>query len=115
MGKSAGMGWAGSWDSKAGESGRPLTRGDGARWLLQIFEPLVAQLIDTLGPDIDHVQAYCDLLEVRWLLSEAAGHDVGNEAALGSMAPERTPAGSAARMVVAEEQAEPPRLGWRRP
>ena len=24
------------------------------------------------------IQAYCDLLEVRWLLSEEAGHDVGD-------------------------------------
>jgi len=112
---SAGMGWAGSWDSKEGASGRVLTRADGARWLLETFEPVVAQLIDRVSPDIDPVQAYCDLLEVRWLLSEAADHDVGNDAALDSMASEQTPAGSAARMAVAEERAEPRRLGWHRP
>ena len=28
------------------------------------------------------VQAYCDVLEQKWLLSEAAGHDVGLEAAM---------------------------------
>jgi hypothetical protein len=111
----AGMGWAGDWDSKEGDSGRVLTRSDGARWMLEIFEPSVAQLIDTVGPDIDHVQAYCDLLEVRWLLSEEAGHDVGNETALGSMAPDETPAGSAARLVVAEQPARARRLGWQRP
>ena len=111
----AGMGWAGSWDSKEGASGRVLTRTDGARWVLEVFEPVVAQLIETMGPDIDPVQAYCDLLEVRWLLSEQAGHDVGSAAALASMAREEAPAGSAARMAAAEEPTEPRRLGWNRP
>ena len=30
------------------------------------------------------IQAYCDLLEVRWLLSEQAGQDVGTATTLGS-------------------------------
>lgn len=111
----AGLGWAGSWDSKEGASGRVLTRQDGARWMLEIFEPVVAQLIDTVGDDIDPVQAYCDLLEVRWLLSEAAGHDVGNAAAIRSMAKAETPAGSSAQMVAAETPSEPRQLGWQRP
>jgi hypothetical protein len=92
-----------------------LTRSDGARWLLEIFEPVVAQLVDTLGPDIDPVQAYCDLLEVRWLLSERAGHDVGNATTLASMASKQAPSGSSARMAAVEVPAEPRRLGWQRP
>ena len=111
----AGMGWAGSWDSKEGESGRVLTHTDGARWMLEIFEPAVEDLIRTMGPDIDPVQAYCDLLEVRWLLSERAGHDVGNAAALASMASADAPAGSAAQLAVAEVPTRPRRLGWNRP
>ena len=111
----AGMGWAGSWDSKERSSERVLTRADGARWMLGIFEPVVAQLIETLGEDIDPVQAYCDLLEVRWLLSEEAGHDVGNAATLASMASRQTPTGSSARMAAVEVPAEPRRLGWHRP
>jgi hypothetical protein len=111
----AGMGWAGDWVTKEGESGRTLTRHDGARWMLEIFEPVVAQLIDTLGEDVDHVQAYCDLLEVRWLLSEQAGHDVGNAVALRSMAKAETPAGSSAQMAGVEMPSEPRRLGWKRP
>jgi len=111
----AGLGWAGDWDSKEGESGRVLTRSDGARWMQEIFEPVVAQLIDTLGDDIDHVQAYCDLLEVRWLLSEQAGHDVGNAAAFRSMAKAETPAGSSAQMAGVEMPSQPRRLGWKRP
>jgi hypothetical protein len=111
----AGMGWAGDWDSKEGASGRELTRSEGARWTLEIFEPTVAQLIDSMGPGIDPVQAYCDLLEVRWLLSEAAGHDVGNEVSLRSMAKAETPAGSSAQMAAAESPSQPRRLGWKRP
>ena len=109
------MGWAGSWVAKEGSSGRVLTRSDGARWMLEIFEPLVAQLVETLGSNIDPVQAYCDLLEVRWLLSEQAGHDVGNAATLASMASEETPSGSSAQMAGVEVPAEPRRLGWHRP
>jgi hypothetical protein len=47
-----------------------------------------------VGPDRDLVQAYCDLLEHKWLLSEKAGRDVGMAAAmdaylaLGAPAPE---------------------------
>jgi hypothetical protein len=111
----AGMGWAGSWDSKERSSGRVLTRADGARWMLEIFEPVVAQLLTTLGEDIDPVQAYCDLLEVRWLLSEEAGHDVGNAATLASLASRQTPTGSSARMAAVEVPSEARRLGWHRP
>ena len=117
----AGMGWAGSWDSKEGSSGRVLTHLDGARWMLGIYEPVVAQLVETLGADIDPVQAYCDLLEVRWLLSEQAGHDVGNAATLASMAAHKAPTGSSARMAEVEVPAGPEvpashrRLGWHRP
>jgi hypothetical protein len=113
------MGWAGSWDSKEGSSGRVLTHLDGARWMLEIFEPVVGQLLEALGEDIDPVQAYCDLLEVRWLLSEEAGHDVGNAATLASMAAHTAPTGSAAQMAAAEPSSqvpvEPRRLGWNRP
>jgi len=39
---------------------------------------------------------------VRWLLSEEAGQDVGNEAVLAALASRQTPSESAAQMVVAE-------------
>jgi hypothetical protein len=88
---------------------RTLAVGDGPmqraahRWLVQVFEPAVERLRQALGADIDPVQAYCDLLEVRWLLSEIEGRDVGDELALERMAANLVPAGSAAGMVVAEE------------
>ena len=111
----AGMGWAGDWESKEGQSGRTLTRRDGARWMLENFEPVVGEMVEVLGEDVDHVQAYCDLLEVRWLLSERAGHDVGNRVAMRSLAQKETPAGSVAEMVLAETPTTPRRLGWKRP
>ena len=101
-------------DSKEGEAGRRLSRRDGARWLLENFEPVVGQLIEVLGDDIDPVQAYCDLLEVRWLLSEKAGHDVGNRVAIDSLA-QQSPVGSSAEMRLAETPIKPRRLGWNRP
>ena len=111
----AGMGWAGDWDSKEGESGRTLTRREGARWTLEIFDPSVGQLTEVMGEDIDPVQAYCDLLEVRWLLSEQAGHDVGNQLAIRTIAQKETPVGSSAEMAGVETPTVPRRLGWKRP
>ena len=45
-------------------------------------EPTLAALVPAIGPLRDPLQAYCDVLEQKWLLSEAAGHDVGLEAAI---------------------------------
>ena len=58
----------------------------------------------------DPVQAYCDLLEVRWLLSEEAGRDVGDGAALDALANRSQPTDSAAMVVVAEEDPSAMRL-----
>jgi hypothetical protein len=57
------------------------------------------------------VQAYCDLLEVRWLLSERAGRDVGSDAALAALAARTIPVDAVATMAVAEAPtAELPRF-----
>ena len=44
-----------------------------------------------------------------------AGHDVGNQLAMRSLAKRETPAGSSAEMSVAETPSKPRRLGWNRP
>lgn len=74
---------------------RSLTTADAAaRWLAEVLQPVSAALVPAIGPLRDPLQAYCDVLEEKWLLSEAAGHDVGLEAAiaayleLGAPAPE---------------------------
>jgi tRNA A-37 threonylcarbamoyl transferase component Bud32 len=67
------------------ERGAPLDPSDAAdRWLEEVFEPVVAALRPIIGPGRDPIQAYCDVLEEKWLLSEAEGRDVGLEASLGA-------------------------------
>jgi Domain of unknown function (DUF4032)/Lipopolysaccharide kinase (Kdo/WaaP) family len=87
------------------EREQPGSAGDqviGDRWLAECFRPGVARAAPAVGPDADPIQAYCDLLEVRWLLSERAGHDVGDAAALDALASRSTPSQSAAEMAVVE-------------
>jgi hypothetical protein len=74
----------------------------GYRWLNEVLRPGMARAAAAVGPEADPIQAHCDLLEVRWLLSEQAGQDVGDEAALEALAAGRTPSESAAQLVVAE-------------
>ncbi len=74
----------------------------GYRWFAEVFRPGVAKAAAAVGPGADPVQAYCDLLEVRWLLSERAGQDVGDEAALAALASREMPSEAAAKMAVAE-------------
>jgi hypothetical protein len=68
----------------------------GRRWRREVFEPTVGRLRPAVG-NRDLLQAYCDVLEHKWLLSELAGRDVGLERAIeaylevGAPAPEATP------------------------
>jgi hypothetical protein len=72
------------------------------RWLRDVYRPTLARIAGLVGPDHDLVQAYCDVLEHKWLLSERAGRDVGLDAAIesylaeGAPAPERPRGGDAA-------------------
>ena len=64
------------------------------RWRHDVLDPSLADLRPAIGPGRDPIQAYCDVLEEKWILSELAGADVGLEAAtdaylgLGAPAPE---------------------------
>ena len=71
-------------------------------WLDKLLRPGMDRAHDAVGGVGDPVQAYCDLLEVRWLLSEQAGHDVGDGAALEALASRALPTDSAAMVGVAE-------------
>src|SRR5215218_7772004 len=62
------------------------------RWLREVYRPTLAQIPWLVGPDRDLVQAYCDVLEHKWLLSEQAGSDVGLRAAIESYITEGAPA-----------------------
>jgi hypothetical protein len=88
------------------EQALPGSAGDdmiGPRWLEACFRPAAARVAGVLAPGADPVQAYCDLLEVRWLLSERTGGDVGDAAAVASLAARQAPPESAAQMAVVEQ------------
>jgi hypothetical protein len=71
----------------------PLDPSEAAeRWLREVYRPTLAQIQGMVGPERDLVQAYCDVLEHKWLLSEAAGRDVGLAAAVESYVAEGAPA-----------------------
>ncbi len=50
------------------------------RWRVTVFEPMQTRLRDLAGV-ADPIQAYCDLLHHRYMMSAGFGHDVGLEAA----------------------------------
>jgi hypothetical protein len=64
------------------------------RWLREVYRPTLARISAAVGPGRDLVQAYCDVLEEKWLLSEREGRDFGLAGAidaylaLGAPAPE---------------------------
>ena len=62
------------------------------RWLREVYRPTQARIAAHVAPDRDLVQAYCDVLEHKWLLSEQAGRDVGLETAIASYLAEGAPA-----------------------
>ncbi len=65
------------------DEGITLRREEGARrWLNEVLRPRLGQLAPAIGPQRDPLQAYCDVLETKWLLSEQAGRDVGLDAAV---------------------------------
>ncbi len=71
---------------------RQVSEGEGAdRWLHEVLEPSLTALLPVIGPDRDVLQAYCDVLEEKWIRSERQGADVGLQASidayLGSGAP----------------------------
>ncbi|GAA4678195.1 DUF4032 domain-containing protein [Pseudonocardia yuanmonensis] len=83
-------------------AGREVSEAEAARsWRETVFEPGTVRAHAALGGVGSPVQAYCDLLEVRWILSERAGADVGDGRALAALAG-RAPTDSAARAAVAE-------------
>ncbi len=76
-------------------------------WVIEEVNPLEAQAHAAVGFAGTAIQAYCDLLEVRWLLSEKAGRDVGTAAGLAALKRHGFPVDSAAGMAVAEVPTEP--------
>jgi hypothetical protein len=90
------------------EAGHDVDESTAARlWQMEVFTPYSQLALSTLRNTGTPIQAYCDLLEVRWLLSEKAGRDVGTNKALAALAGDVIPTDSAAKMAVAEVPTEP--------
>ena len=72
---------------------RPVSSVEGAaRWQSEVLEPYLGRLRAVIGPGRDPLQAYCDLLEHKWLRSERAQQDLGLEAAFASYVAAGAPA-----------------------
>ena len=72
---------------------RPVSSAESAsRWQAEVLEPYLARLRSVIEPGRDPLQAYCDLLEHKWLRSERAQVDVGLEAAFVSYVAAGAPA-----------------------
>jgi hypothetical protein len=70
-------------------------------WLNRVVLPGMRRAHEAVGGVGSQIQAYCDLLEVRWILSERAGRDVGDAVALEALA-RGGPTDSAARLAVVD-------------
>jgi hypothetical protein len=90
------------------EAGHDVDESTAARlWQMEVFTPYSQLALSMVRNTGTPIQAYCDLLEVRWLLSEKAGRDVGTNKALAALAGDVIPTDSAAKMAVAEVPTEP--------
>jgi hypothetical protein len=76
-------------------------------WVIEVLTPYEQLAHEAAHHTGTPIQAYCDLLEVRWLLSEKAVHDVGTNRALAALARNVIPTDSAAKMAVAEVPTAP--------
>jgi tRNA A-37 threonylcarbamoyl transferase component Bud32 len=85
------------------EAGHDVDEAAAARlWDIEVAAPTMHRAHTAIKNNGTAIQAYCDLLEIRWLLSEQAGRDVGTETALAALARDVIPTDSAAKLAVVE-------------
>jgi hypothetical protein len=90
------------------EAGHDVDESTAARlWVIEVVTPTEHLAHGALHHSGTAIQAYCDLLEVRWLLSEQAGRDVGTSKALVALSNNVIPNDSAAKMAIAEVSTAP--------
>jgi hypothetical protein len=53
-----------------------------ARWLGEVYEPVVQAIPAGLRDRLPEAEIFHEVLEHRWLMSEAAGRDIGTTAAM---------------------------------
>jgi len=81
-----------------------------ARWMADVYEPIVAQVPDELRGRLEPPELFHELLEHRWFLSEAQGREVTNEEAVASLITAVLPYRPEERTILAppdEDPAEP--------
>jgi hypothetical protein len=75
------------------DTGESLSEAVGAeRWMADVLEPTLAILVPAIGPGRDPIQAYSDVLDEKWIESEATGSDVGLRRAMDAYLAEGAPA-----------------------
>ncbi|WP_422749162.1 DUF4032 domain-containing protein [Mycobacterium sp. WMMD1722] len=90
------------------ESGQDVDDATAAQlWVMEVATPTMHRAHEAIGGTGTAIQAFCDLLEIRWLLSERAGGDIGTERALLALARDVIPTDSVAKMAVAEFPTQP--------
>jgi hypothetical protein len=74
------------------QEGAPISEATAsARWLAEVYEPIVEQVPVELQGRLEPAELFHELLEHRWLLGEAEGREVSNEEALRSLLSEVLP------------------------
>ena len=81
------------------------------RWLAEVFEPAVEAIPDSLRGKLEPAEAYHQILDHRWFLSEAAGHDIGLDEAIRSYVATVLSFVPDEQRVLAEETTELPVVG----
>ena len=78
------------------------------RWLSEVFEPTVAAIPEDLRTKLEPAEVFHEVIEHKYLLSEARGHDVGLPAAVDSYMSHVLPDVPEERTVILDEPGE----GW---
>jgi hypothetical protein len=83
-------------------TGAPVPEQIGAlRWMVEVFEPTLAAVPAELRSKLEDAEIFHQILEHRWFMSEAAGTDVGTEAAVADYLEGVLPAARDERTVLA--------------
>jgi Domain of unknown function (DUF4032) len=83
------------------EEGRPVPESVAAyRWRAEVFEPAIAAVYPELREKLEPAEAFHQILDHRWYLSEKLGHDVGTEEAARAYVQDVTPHARAERTLL---------------
>jgi Domain of unknown function (DUF4032)/Lipopolysaccharide kinase (Kdo/WaaP) family len=86
------------------EAGAPVPEAvASARWLAEIYEPIVNQVPPELRGRREPAEIFHELLEHRWILSEQAGREVENDEALASYLASVLPGQAEERTLLADD------------